>query len=145
MATGRCPLSNLTIYQLERLIEEFLPVLHVHFLREGVKTSMFASQWFLTMFSYRYRILNAVPFLNSRFGRFPLEVVFRIFDNCLASGIEVMFRFALVLLVKNEDILLKLKFDDILTFLKNRILDRYRSVRNSSVTSIIGFIFYLLA
>lgn len=41
-------------FQFDRLIEEFLPVLHVHFLREGVKSSMFASQWFLTMFSYRF-------------------------------------------------------------------------------------------
>ena len=52
-------------------------------------------------------------------------MVFRIFDNCLATGIEVMFRFALVLLIKNEELLLKLKFDDILTFLKSQILDRY--------------------
>lgn len=77
---------------------------------------MFASQWFLTMFSYR----------------FPLEIVFRIFDNCFATGIEVMFRFALVLLIKNEDLLLKLKFDDILSFFKNQILDRYRLARSSN-------------
>jgi len=92
------------------LVEEQLPVLHVHFLRQGVKSSMFASQWFLTLFSYR----------------FPLEIVFRIFDNCLATGIEAMFRFALVLLVKNEDVLLDLKFDDILSFFKSHLLDRYR-------------------
>jgi hypothetical protein len=39
--------------QFERLTEELLPVLHVHFLRQGVKSSMFCSQWFLTLFSYR--------------------------------------------------------------------------------------------
>jgi ecotropic viral integration site 5 protein len=55
--------------------------------------------------------------------------VFRVFDNCFATGIEVMFRFALTLLIKNEDLLLQLKFDDILSFLKNQILDRYRRVR----------------
>ena len=44
----------MTPIQFERLIEEYLPVLHVHFLRQGVKSSMFSSQWFLTLFSYRY-------------------------------------------------------------------------------------------
>ena len=63
--------------------------------------------------------------------RLPLEVVFRIFDICLATGIESMFRFGLVLLIKNEDLLLNLKFDDILAFLKNQLLDRYRNVRGN--------------
>ena len=40
--------------QFERLLEEVLPVLHLHFVRQGVKASMYCSQWFLTMFSYRY-------------------------------------------------------------------------------------------
>jgi ecotropic viral integration site 5 protein len=61
-------------------------------------------------------------------------MVFRIFDNCLATGIEVMFRFALVLLIKNEDLLLKLKFDDILSFLKSQILERYRTVCRQLLT-----------
>lgn len=41
------------VLQFERLLEEFAPVLHIHFLRQGVKSSMYCSQWFLTMFSYR--------------------------------------------------------------------------------------------
>jgi len=48
-------LRNLST-QFDRLIEELLPVLHVHFLRQGVKSSMFCSQWFLTLFSYRYSL-----------------------------------------------------------------------------------------
>ena len=39
-----------------------------------------------------------------------------------------MFRFALALLIKNEEQLLKLKFDDILSFFKSQVLDVYRSV-----------------
>ena len=58
--------------------------------------------------------------------RFPLDIVFRIYDNCLASGIEAIFAFSVVLLQKNEDILLTLKFDDILAFLKTKIFDRYK-------------------
>ncbi|KAJ6499274.1 rab-GTPase-TBC domain-containing protein [Mycena sanguinolenta] len=104
------PKLQLRLFQFDRLIEELLPVLHVHFLRENVKSSMFCSQWFLTMFSYR----------------FPLDIVFRIYDNCLASGIEAMFGFSVMLLMKNEDLLLALKFDQILAFLNNHLFDRYK-------------------
>ncbi|RDB25076.1 GTPase-activating protein GYP5 [Hypsizygus marmoreus] len=104
------PKLQLRLFQFDRLIEELLPVLHIHFLRQGIKSSMFCSQWFLTMFSYR----------------FPLSVVFRIYDNCLASGIEAIFGFSIVLLKKNEDLLLDLKFDEILSFMNNRLFDRYK-------------------
>ncbi|EIW83073.1 RabGAP TBC [Coniophora puteana RWD-64-598 SS2] len=101
---------RLTFTQFDRLIEDILPALHLHFLRQGIKSSMYCSQWFLTLFSYR----------------FPLDVVFRIYDNCLASGIDAIFAFGIVLLQKNEDALLALKFDDILAFLKNRVFDQYQ-------------------
>ncbi|KAF9029018.1 RabGAP/TBC [Hymenopellis radicata] len=104
------PKLQLRLFQFDRLVEEILPVLHIHFLRQGIKSSMFCSQWFLTMFSYR----------------FPMEVVVRIYDNVLASGIEAIFGFSVALLQKNEDILLGLKFDEILTFLNTRLLDRYK-------------------
>ncbi|KAH9176308.1 rab-GTPase-TBC domain-containing protein [Lactarius sanguifluus] len=97
-------------YQFDRLVEEILPVLHVHFLRQGVKSSMYCSQWFLTLFSYR----------------FPLDIVFRIFDNCLASGIEAIFGFAISLLQKNEARLLSLKFDELVSFLNIGIIDTYK-------------------
>ncbi|GAW08544.1 GTPase-activating protein GYP5 [Lentinula edodes] len=107
------PKLQLRLFQFDRLIEELLPVLHVHFLREGIKSSMFCSQWFLTMFSYR----------------FPLDIVFRIYDNCLASGIEAIFGFSIALLRKNEDLLLNLKFDEILAFLNTRLFDRYKAAK----------------
>ncbi|KAI0063636.1 RabGAP/TBC [Artomyces pyxidatus] len=103
-------MPKLQLRLFDRLIEEMLPVLHVHFLRQGVKSSMFCSQWFLTLFSYR----------------FPLEIVFRIFDNCLASGIEAIFGFSLSLLHKNEEKLLSLKFDEIVAFLNTNIVDTYK-------------------
>ncbi|KAI0930562.1 hypothetical protein AcW1_009218 [Taiwanofungus camphoratus] len=109
------PKLQLRIFQFERLLEEFAPVLHIHFLRQGVKSSMYCSQWFLTMFSYR----------------FPMEVVFRIYDNCLASGIEAMFSFSLALLLKNETTLLSLKFDQLVSFLNTRVFEVYQ-LENSS-------------
>lgn len=57
---------------------------------------------------------------------FPLEIVFRIFDNCLANGIEAIFSFALALLQKNETKLLSLKFDELVAFLNTGVIDTYK-------------------
>ena len=79
-----------------------------------------------------YNVQLSVSFKSSvRFirtlthSRFPLDVVFRIYDNVLASGVESIFGFSVVLLQKNEESLLRLKFDDILAFLKNRLFQDY--------------------
>ena len=112
--------------QFDRLVEELLPVLHVHFLRQGVKSSMYCSQWFLTLFSYRYVLPRCIlPRSNTRYS-LPMEIVFRIFDNCLASGIEAIFGFALSLLQKNEAKLLSLKFDELVAFLNTGVIDTYK-------------------
>jgi hypothetical protein len=86
---------------------------------------MFCSQWFLTLFSYRY-----VCFLNQfqrlqLVSRFPLEIVFRIYDSCLANGIEAIFSYSVMLLKKNEEALLALKFDEILAFMNTKLFDCY--------------------
>jgi hypothetical protein len=47
------PGLQLRLFQFDRLMEEILPLLHTSFLRKGIKSSMFASQWFMTLFSYR--------------------------------------------------------------------------------------------
>lgn len=62
---------------------------------------------------------------------FPLPIVYRIFDHLLATGVESIFGFSLVLLQSNEDQLLKLKFDSILDYLKSALFDAYL-VRSTS-------------
>ena len=47
------PGLQLRLFQLDRLLEETIPLLHTHFVRKGIKSSMWASQWFMTLFSYR--------------------------------------------------------------------------------------------
>ena len=117
--------------QFERLLEEVLPVLHLHFVRQGVKASMYCSQWFLTMFSYRYAlpVILCVARKAHEYGcliRFPMDLVFRIYDNCLASGIEAMFAFSITLLSKNETTLLSMRFDQLVQFLNQRVFDIYQ-------------------
>lgn len=99
------PGLQLRLYQFDRLIEDLIPLLHVHFLRNGVKSSMYAGQWFLTLFSYR----SVSPIISTSIsaddlvpsGRFPLDCVYRIFDAIFAEGIEAQFRFSIALLLKN--------------------------------------------
>ncbi|KAH9935546.1 rab-GTPase-TBC domain-containing protein [Fomitopsis serialis] len=61
---------------------------------------------------------------------FPMNVVFRIFDNVFASGIEALFSFSFVLLLKNEEALLNHTFDKLVSFLNTKVFDVYREKRN---------------
>ena len=116
--------------QFDRLIEEILPVLYLHFVRQGIKSSMYCSQWFLTIFSYRYVVcvVYFIPLIYIVLYSFPLDIVFRIFDNCLASGIEAMFAFSLMLLHKNEETLLSMQFDKLLNFLNTKVFEVYQVI-----------------
>ncbi|KAL4401531.1 GTPase-activating protein [Malassezia pachydermatis] len=109
LTLANMPSLQLRLYQFDRIVEETLPALYMHLLRRGIKSSMYASQWFMTLFSYR----------------FPLEVVYRILDSIFAEGIEAMFRFALALMSKNEAKLLELDFEGCLEFLKDYLIDVY--------------------
>jgi hypothetical protein len=103
------PGLHLRLYQFDRLIEDTLPNVHVHLSRQGVRSSMYASQWFLTLFAYK----------------FPLQIVMRIYDIVIAEGIEAILRFGVALVKKNADTILSLEFDAVLTFLKEKIFDYY--------------------
>ncbi|GAA5940724.1 uncharacterized protein JCM15063_006342 [Sporobolomyces koalae] len=107
--TPNMPGLQLRLFQFDRLVEELLPGVFLHMLRQGVKSSMYASQWFLTLFGYR----------------FPLELVFSVFDLVFAEGVEAIFRFAIALIKRNEDVLLKLEFEDLIEFLKNGLFEVY--------------------
>lgn len=54
-----------------------------HFTEKGIETHMFASQWFLTLFT----------------ARFPLYFVFHIIDVFLLQGTDTLFQVALALLI----------------------------------------------
>ncbi|CAO3654291.1 unnamed protein product [Cunninghamella echinulata] len=99
------------MYQLDGLIYDQLPHLHRHFEHLGIRSNMYASQWFMTLFAYK----------------FPIDFVFRVYDLILAQGIEALHRLALALLEKNQSTLLAMEFDSCLQFLKNDVLDIYKN------------------
>lgn len=102
---------HLHLYQFERLLEEFEPALYCHLRRREVKPQLYATQWFLTLFAYR----------------FPLQLVLRIYDLILSEGLEsAILKFGIVLMQKNAEALLGMKdMAALTTFLKERIFDVY--------------------
>lgn len=92
----------LRLFQLDCLIKDQLPKLHAHFQEVGVETHMYASQWFLTLYT----------------ARFPLYVVFHILDLFLLDGMVVLFQVALQLLAMCESDLRQLDFEGILQYFR---------------------------
>ncbi|KAJ1547665.1 GTPase-activating protein, partial [Cladochytrium tenue] len=102
---------QLRLYQFDKLLEEMLPAVAKHLEEQEIKSTMYASQWFMTLFAYR----------------FPLEIVFRIMDIVFAEGIEAIFRFSFALLKRNQDVILSLEFEPLLEFLKVGLFDAYEN------------------
>ncbi|KAF1917171.1 rab-GTPase-TBC domain-containing protein [Ampelomyces quisqualis] len=105
------PGLHLHLYQFERLLEDFEPALYCHLRRREVKPQLYATQWFLTLFAYR----------------FPLQLVLRIYDLILSEGLEsAILKFGIVLMQKNAEALLGMKdMSTLTTFLKDRLFDVY--------------------
>lgn len=112
------PGLHLKLYQFDRMLEDTLESVHTHLRREGVQSSMYASQWFLTMFAYR----------------FPPSLVTRIFDIVIAEGMEALLRFAFALMQATAPAILQLHgLDQLLPFLKEQIFDKFDGNENGLV------------
>ncbi len=74
MFTQDMPGTSPTPLQFERLLEDYEPALYCHLNRRGVTPNLYATQWFLTLFAYR----------------FPLQLVQRIYDLILSGSLEVL-------------------------------------------------------
>lgn len=98
------------LYQFERFLEDFEPALYCHLHRRGVTPHLYATQWFLTLFAYR----------------FPLQLVLRIYDLILSEGLEAIIKFGIVLMQKNATTLLGMSdMTTLTTFLRDRLFDVY--------------------
>lgn len=101
---------HLRLFQFERLLEEMEPTLYCHLHRRGVSPNLYATQWFLTLFAYR----------------FPLQLVQRIYDLILTEGLTAILKFGIVLMQKNAQTLLGMSdMSQITTFLKEKLFDVY--------------------
>ncbi|XP_036129668.1 rab GTPase-activating protein 1-like isoform X1 [Molossus molossus] len=102
-------------YQLERLMQEQLPDLHSHFCDLSLEAHMYASQWFLSLFT----------------AKFPLCMVFHIIDLLLCEGLNIIFHVALALLKTSKEDLLQADFEGALKFFRVQLPKRYRAEENA--------------
>ncbi|XP_038613548.1 rab GTPase-activating protein 1-like isoform X1 [Tachyglossus aculeatus] len=102
-------------FQLERLMQEQLPDLHSHFCDLNLEAHMYASQWFLTLFT----------------AKFPLCMVFHIIDLLLSEGLNIIFHVALALLKTSKEDLLQADFEGALKFFRVQLPKRYRAEENA--------------
>ena len=85
------------------LCREAVPKLAAHFDAFGVDHAMYASQWFMTLFSYS----------------FPFDVVMRVWDMFLFEGWKVVYRVALAVLKLSEKELVLMDFEELMPALKS--------------------------
>ncbi|XP_013166979.1 PREDICTED: rab GTPase-activating protein 1-like isoform X1 [Papilio xuthus] len=103
------------LHQLDRLMEEQLNDLRAHFQELGVEPHMFASQWFLTVFT----------------ARFPLPLVYHILDVFLLQGMDTLFQVALALLSRSRKDLLQHDFEGVLKYFRVTLPKKCRAEESS--------------
>lgn len=104
------PGLHMRLYQFERLLEDFEPALYCHLHRRGISPHLYATQWFLTLFAYR----------------FPLQLVLRIYDLIISEGLSAILRFGIVLMQRNATTLMGISdMQQLTTYLKDKLFDVY--------------------
>nr|XP_027218012.1 ecotropic viral integration site 5 ortholog-like [Penaeus vannamei] len=102
---------GLCMYQLECLIQEHLPDLHAHFTSQSFHTSMYASSWFLTLFS----------------TTLPQPLACRVMDSFLVDGIEVIFRIALACLTLGKEDLFCMDMEGMLKYFQRDLPAKFEA------------------
>ncbi|KAH6646704.1 rab-GTPase-TBC domain-containing protein [Truncatella angustata] len=104
------PGLHMHLYQFERLLEDLEPAVYCHLKRRGISPHLYATQWFLTLFAYR----------------FPLQLVLRIYDLIFSEGLSAILKFGIVLMQKNASTLLGLSdMVQLTSFLRDKLFDVY--------------------
>ncbi|KAH8394098.1 hypothetical protein KR215_005526 [Drosophila sulfurigaster] len=99
---------GLCMYQLENLVQEQIPDMHIHFQQQGFQTTMYASSWFLTLYTTTLNV----------------NLSCRIMDVFLSEGMEFIFKVALALLLTGKESLLCLDMEAMLKFFQKELPGR---------------------
>ncbi|UMM38814.1 hypothetical protein L5515_016135 [Caenorhabditis briggsae] len=102
---------HLRFFQLTALLKDYIPELSIHLEHIGIETHMYASQWFLTLFT----------------AKFPLQMVFFILDLFLSQGMNTIFHISLALLHDAKTDLLQLDFEGTLKYFRVSLPRKYRT------------------
>ena len=109
---------NKAFYKLLSLLKKICPRIYECFKTHGLCPSMYASQWFLTLF-----------FVNVKY-----EIFLRIFDLFLLErNSKIIYRFGLALLKLNEEKIVNAKlFDELMIIIKHFKHEIIRLIYNRS-------------
>ncbi|XP_033098924.1 EVI5-like protein isoform X6 [Anneissia japonica] len=110
---------GLCMYQLECMVQELLPDLYTHFITQGFHTSMYASHWFLTLFSVCFSI--------------PLSC--RVMDLFILDGMEIIFRIGMSILQMHHDELLAMDMEEMLKFLQKTVPSKHSQDHDTLIHS----------
>ncbi|KAJ1922591.1 GTPase-activating protein, partial [Coemansia sp. S17] len=94
---------HLRLFQFDHVLHATLPRLAKHLDQQGVKPTMYASQWLMTLFAYRL----------------PLHLAVRLFDVVFAEGLDALLRVAVAVLKRSQPRLLALEFEAIVHYLND--------------------------
>ncbi|KAJ2858982.1 GTPase-activating protein [Coemansia aciculifera] len=94
---------HLRLFQLDHVLHATLPRLAKHLDQQGVRPTMYASQWLMTLFAYRL----------------PLHLAVRLFDVVFAEGLDALLRVAVAVLKRSQPRLLALEFEAIVHYLND--------------------------
>ncbi|KAK6195334.1 hypothetical protein SNE40_000788 [Patella caerulea] len=100
---------GLCMFKLECLIQELLPELQVHFNAQNFYTSMYASSWFLTLYT----------------TSFPLAMACRIMDLFISEGMDAIFRIAIAILQTSQEALLALDMEGMLRYFQKDLRTKF--------------------
>mmetsp|Transcript_23010 Transcript_23010/g.28246 ORF Transcript_23010/g.28246 Transcript_23010/m.28246 type:complete len:172 (+) Transcript_23010:35-550(+) len=96
------PGSQLLLFQFECLLKHFVPDVASHLEKENIVPSMYATQWFITVFAYN----------------FPFDIVVRIWDVFLYEGWKIVFRVAITIIKEHRKEILARDFEKILEYFR---------------------------
>jgi hypothetical protein len=96
------PLAQLCTETCEHLMSENAPVLKMHLKEQGIDSSLYLHEWFLTLF------VNCLP----------LPTVVAIWDAIMIEGLLIIVPVAICILQALEGCSLTLRSEDVLTFFK---------------------------
>merc|ERR1712038_39748 len=102
---------GLCMYQLDMLVQEHIPDLSAHFQSQSIHTNLYASSWFLTLFT----------------TSLPIALSCRIMDCFLLDGIEVIFRLAISLLLIGKSELLVQDMEGVIRYFQKEMPAKFEA------------------
>ncbi|VDM20877.1 unnamed protein product, partial [Wuchereria bancrofti] len=119
---------GLCMFQLECLVQEQMPDLCAHFNNMGFDTSMYASSWFLALFTTTLPLELANRIMDiflAEVNLFCLNLFNLLID--LFEGMEFIFRIAMAILQQARLDLLKLDMEGMLKYFQREVRERYEN------------------